>query len=419
MPTYVSPFTGDVIQPTDVSFAAYTLTTSIDLVWPANLEQATDKVCARIMNISTSTAGLHIKMPPANNASVGTDSLFNNNGAQDIDIQDYDGNQIVTVAAGTSEYIYITNNSSTGGTWSNIDFGSTTATANAAALAGYGLLAISNTLNQSHPTEAISSGDTFNSTQRAQTVIWSGGAGTATLPLASTLGDNWFVLFKNNGSGTFTISTTGSDDIDLLSSKTFQPGESAFIVCSGSEYVTVGYGQSNSFVFTVLTKNVTGGNYTLTASEAANTIQEYVGTLVSNVTVYYPPIVAFYIVRNACVAGGFSLTLTTGVPGGAVATIPQGQQASLYCDGTNFYNANTTQAGASIFSLQNGSALIPSLNFASETDTGIYRGGTGRISFTILGTGIGYFDANGITLTGDVDCGGTGNFDGGISGGVF
>ena len=74
MPTYVSPFTGDVIQPTDVSFAAYALTTSIDLVWPANLEQATDKVCARIMNISTSTAGLHIKMPARYVES--EDSLF-------------------------------------------------------------------------------------------------------------------------------------------------------------------------------------------------------------------------------------------------------------------------------------------------------------------------------------------------------
>lgn len=413
MPTYVSPFTGDVIQPTDVSFVEYVLTTSIQLVWPANLEQATDKVCARIMNISTVTAGLHIRMPPANNVSVGTDSLFNNTGAEDIDIQDYDGNSIVTVAAGKSEYIYITDNGTPAGTWSNIDFGATTANANAATLAGYGLLAISNTLNQSHPTQSINSGDTFASTDRAQTVIWSGGTGTATLPLASTLGNNWFTLFKNNGSGTFTIYTTSPNDIDTVSYKAFQPGESAFVICTGSDYVTVGYGQNTNFVFTALTKNVTGGSYTLTASEAANTIQEYVGTLTSSVTVYYPPVVSFYIIRNACVAGAFSLTVTTGVSGGAVATIPSGQQATLFCDGTNFFNANTTQAGASIYSLQNGSAGVPSLNFAAETDTGIYRGGAGKISWTILGNSIGYFDANGLTMLG------TGTFQGGVSGGSF
>jgi hypothetical protein len=46
-------------------------------------------------------------------------------------------------------------------------------------------------------------------------------------------------------------------------------------------------------------------------------IQEYVGTLSNNVTVTYPPVVAFYVVSNQVNAGGYTLTITTGVAGGA------------------------------------------------------------------------------------------------------
>lgn len=413
MTTYTSPFSGDAVQPTDVSFVSYTLTADIQLYWPLNGLPPTYNVAARIMNISAAASGREIAMPPANQASVGQDALFNNIGGQAINIVDYDGNAIVTVAAGKSEYIYITDNATEAGTWSNIDFGATTANANAATLAGYGLLAIANTLNQSHPSASIGDGDTVDATARAQTVIWNSGAGGANLPAASTLGDNFFFLFKNNGTGTFTFTCTGIDTIDLQASKDFQPNESAIIVCTGSEYITVGFGTSNTFFFTALTKSVTTGTYVLTSSEASSVIQEYVGTLTGNVTVEYPPVVGFYVVRNATTAGGYTLTLTTGVTGGADAVIPAGQQVSLICDGTNFYNANTVQAGASVFSLQNGSAANPSLSFASEPTTGMYRSSAGQIGWTVLGTGIGYFSASGLTLTG------TGTFLGGIQGGTF
>lgn len=413
MTTYTSPFSGDTVQPTDVSFKSYVLTANIVLYWPLNGVPDTFNIAARIMNISAAAAGREIAMPPANQVSVGQDALFNNVGGQDIDIVDYDGNAIVTVPAGKSEYIYVTGNSTTAGTWSNIDFGATTANANASAMAGYGLLAISNTLNQSHPSAAIADGATLDDTSRAQTVIWTSGAGGATLPAASTLGDNFFFLFKNNGTGTFTLTCTGIDTIDLQATKDFQPNESAIVVCTGSEYVTVGFGQSNTFFFTALTKSVSSGTYTLSASEASSVIQEYVGTLTGNVTIEYPPVVGFYVVRNACTSGGYTLTLTTGVTGGADVVVPAGEQVSLICDGTNFYNANTTQAGATTFSLQNGSAANPSLYFASEPTTGMYRSGSGQIGWSILGTAIGNFSATGINLVG------TGTFQGGVQGGTF
>jgi hypothetical protein len=411
--SYNSPFTGQVIQPTDVSYRAITLTANTQLEWPIN-GNATDDYAARIMQVTASTAGLSLFMPPANQTSVGNDALIRNVGANTFTVKDYAGtNTIISVAAGESKYIYITTNANDQGTWGIISFGTGTSSADAATLAGYGLLASGATLNQSHPTASLIAGYTFMAADRAQTYVWGGGTTTATLPSAADVGNNWFTLVKNNGTGTLTIGTTSSQEIDNALTKSFAPSESAFIISTGVEYVTVGYGTSTQFAFTALVKSVVSGAYTLTASEASNTIQTYIGTLTGNVTVTYPPVVNLYVVSNQTVAGGYSLTLTTGVSGGANAVIAAGSQATLICDGTNFFNANTSQAGATSLSLISGTAGTPSLNFASETNTGLYRPGAGRLGISVLGTQIVDVDANGIQITG------AGTFSGGVSGGTF
>lgn len=409
--SYVSPFTGDVIQPTDVSFRAVTLSANTQLNWPFNSTTNSD-FASRIMQVTATAGGLSLYMPPANQASVGNDALIRNIGANTFTVKDYAGtNTIVSIAAGESKYIYITSNPDAQGTWGVIAFGTGTSSADAATLAGYGLVASGATLNQSHPSAAITSGSTFAATDRAQTRVWSSGSGTATLPAASTLGNNWFTLFKNNGTGSFIISCSGAELIDGNSTKTFNPSESAFIVCTGTAYVTIGYGVSSQFTFTALTKNVTGGAVLLTNNEAANTIQEYVGSLVSNVTVTFPPVVNLYVISNQTTDNGFSLTITTGL--GFSAVVPPGQQATLICDGTNFLNANTTQAGATTVSLLNGTVGTPSLNFAAETSTGLYRPAAGELGIAVLGT-----KRVGVTATG-VSVTGTGTFSGGIAGGTF
>jgi hypothetical protein len=344
---------------------------------------------------------------------VGTDSLILNVGSNTFTVKDNDGGTIVSIPAGSAQYIYVTSNPDPAGTWGIIAFGAGSSGGNASSLAGLGLLAISATLNQSHPAQSLSNGYTFSASDRAQVRFWSGGAGGATLPLATSLGDNWFTLFKNNGTGTFTISTSGGELIDNALTMQYQPDESAIIVCNGSEFITIGYGQSASFFLTVLVKAVTGGVYSLTASETANIIQEYVGTLTSDVTVFYPPIVQLYVISNQTVDNGYSLTLTTGAVGGAVAVVPPGNQVTVICDGTNFLNANTVQAGATIWQILDGSVGTPSISFASETNTGIYRPAAGQFAISILGSQV--FDVTnaGIVVTG------TGTFSGGISGGTF
>jgi hypothetical protein len=409
--SYTSPFTGQVIQPTDVSYRSITLSASTQLEWPLNGND-TANVAARIMQVTATTSGLSLWMPPADQTSVGNDALIRNIGANSFEVRDFDGDDIIiTIAPGETKYIYITANPDPQGTWGNIAFGVGASAADAATLAGMGLTAISSTLNQSHPVTSLTSGYTFLAGDRAEAAVWTGGATNVYLPQASTLGDNWFTLIKNNGSGTMTVNTTGGELLDGATTKPFSPGESAFIVCSGVSFVTIGYGQSTQFNFTVLTKPVTGGAYSLSANEAANNIQIYTGTLSSNVVVTYPPVANLYVISNQCSAGGFTLTVTTG--SGATATVPAAGQATLFCDGTNFYNANTTQVGATTLSIVSGTAGSPSINFASETSTGIYRPGSGRFGISVLGNQIVDVDALGIDVTG------TGNFSEGISGGTF
>jgi hypothetical protein len=412
MTTYSSPFAGDVVQPTDVSYAAFITSTDIVLQWPVNGNSSTD-VAARVMDVAANAANLKMYMPPANQVSVGNDALISVTAGNDLEIVSYNGTTICTVEVGKSQYIYVTDNSTEDGTWGVIAFGATTSSANAATLAGAGLVASSNTLNQSHPSASAVNGQTFSAANRAETVIWIGGSGSGTLPTALSIGDNWFMLFKNNGSGTYTINCTGLNTIDGVSSKGFAPNESAFIVCTGAAYVTIGYGVSNQFAFTALVKPVVSGSYTLTNNEASSTIQEFTGTLTGNVTVVYPQVVNFYVVSNQVVAGGYTLTITTGVVGAANAIVPAGQQATLVCDGTNFYNANTVQAGATTVSLANGTAANPALSFASETNTGMYRPGAGQLAFSILGTDRAVVSASGVTVTG------SGTFTTGIAGGTF
>jgi hypothetical protein len=192
---------------------------------------------------------------------------------------------------------------------------------------------------------------------------------------------------------------------------TFLPNESALMISTGSGYVTVGYGQSSTYVVTALVKPVTTGTYTLTSVEAGSLVQEFTGTLTGNVTIVYPPVVNLYVVANQTTDNGYSLTLTTG--SGTTAIVPAGQQATVVCDGTNFFNANTVQAGATSISIVNGSAASPAINFASEISTGIFRPGSGQFAISILGSSIFTVSSTGISVTG------SGNFTTGISGGVF
>ena len=414
--SYNSPFTGQVIQPTDVSYRSITLTANTQLNWPIN-GNATDDYAARIMDVSASSSGLELWMPPANQTSVGQDALIRNTGSNTFTVKDYAGtNTIITISAGQSKYIYITANPDTQGTWGNIAFGTGTSSADAATLAGYGLYASGTTLNQSSPITSTAVSYTIVNADRAKLFLWTGGAGTFTLPVASVVGDNWFVQVRNGGTGTLTVACQGSDTFNGASSVTLQPSDSCLIACSGTGFYSVGLGKNTQFNFSQLVKTVSSGTYTLTSSEASNTVQKYVssGNLAGNVTIVVPPTIQIYYIQNATTtASSYTVTISTGVSGGANAIIASNQQSTLLCDGTNLVNANTLVSGNASYSLTDGSAAAPSLYFGTETNTGVYRAGAGQWDVSVLGTQRLAVTASGISVTG------SGTFSAGVSGGTF
>jgi hypothetical protein len=169
-------------------------------------------------------------------------------------------------------------------------------------------------------------------------------------------------------------------------------------------------GRNTQFSFTQLSKAVLTGTYTLTSSEASNVIQKYTGALTGNVTIVVPSTVQVYYILNET-SGAYTVTISTG--SGATAVLTAGSQATLVCDSVNLYNANTILAGSSTISLNSGSVGAPSLNFASETTTGIYRAASGEFNHTILGVLRSTLSATGLAIVG------TGNFTGGVAGGTF
>lgn len=412
--SYNSPFTGNVVQPTDVAYRAITLSANLQLEWPIN-GNATDDYAARIMEVTATAGGLRLDMPPANQASVGNDALIRNVGGTTFTVADYDGNTIVSVAAGEAKYIYIETNPDEAGTWGVIAFGVGTSNVDASTLAGYGLLASDNTLNQSHPVTTIASNYSVTAVDRAQTLVWTGGAGTFTLASAAVVGNNWFTLVRNGGTGTLAVSPTGGELINDNASLDLQPSDSCFIVSSGTAFYSIGIGQSTEFNFTQLTKAVTTGSYTLTSVEAANVIQKYTGTLTNNVTIVLPQTIQVYYITNQTDGTGsnFTITFTTSVSGGGTAIVPAGQQVILLCDSVNLLNASTIAAGTSNLSIANGTVSAPSLSFASESNTGVYRPAAGQFGISILGTQRLNVAATGITVTG------TGTFSSGVLGGTF
>ena len=415
MSTYTSPFTGQTINPSSVSYEALTIAANTLLDWPINGTTGTPS--ANIIDVTASTTGLYLILPPATQVSTGQTLLIRNTGTNSFTVTSYAatgvGATIVSIASGIAQYIYLTNNSTTAGTWTSVTLGAGTAAANASDLAGYGLTALGITLNQSYSTTTYYSSATLPSTIRAQLALWASGVGTLTMPSAATVGAGWFCMIRNGGTGILTIAVTGANTIDGASSQQLQLTESLVIVSDGTNWNTFGYGRSNTFAYTQLSVSVTGGTLTLSSAQAANTIQLYSGTLTSNQIVIVPSTVQLYSITNTT-TGSYSFTVKTAVSGGATVTVAQNTSLILVCDGTNVYNA-ASGSSSSITSLTvgNGSLSVPSIKFSGDLNSGIYLPNTSQVGFVIANTQAGYYNATGLTMAG------TGTFVGGVAGGTF
>lgn len=396
MTTYTNPYTGQTISPSQVGYESLTISANTELEWPINGN--TTSVVANIIEVTATVGSLTLKMPPATQVSDGQSVLIRNVGSNTFTVVNQSDGTIVSIASGIAQYIYVTNNTTLNGTWGTVTFGAGTSAANAATLAGYGLDAAGTTLNTATPVTLVASDYTVQTTDQSSLLVWIGGAGTLTLPVASTAGEDWYVVIKNDGTGILNIALQGANTIDNEVSAQLQINESFVVVSDGSNYYSYGYGQSATFFFTQLSKNVTGGTVTLTSAEAANIIQEYSGTLTSNCTVILPPTVQLYSLRNTT-TGSFSLTFSTGSMGATTLILPQNQTIIAICDGTNVYNSQTaTSSTITQLTLGDGSAAAPSLSFVSDATTGLYLAASHQLGIAANGTNVATFTQNGLAV---------------------
>lgn len=337
MTTYTEIFGGTNIYPSDVSYLPFTLSaTDVVLSWPleTNAPSSGALIAARIMDVNSTGSSRKVFLPPADQASPGECFLFSNVGSTTFTVVNNAGTVVCTLVSGSLWQVYMTSNSSAAGVWASYQFGSTTSAVNAGALAGAGLVAIANTLNQCIITFALTSNYTMGASNRAQLLSWTGASGTLSLSLASTLGANWFTYIKNAGTSAISITPTSPNTIDNGSSLTLPVGASTMVICDGTKFYT--FGLSNltaptAFDYTAI--NIPGaGNYTLSGTELNRIAYNFTGVLTGNKTVTVPTTIQQYWVTNAT-TGAYTLTIKT-LAGTGIA-VQQGNAQILYCDGTN------------------------------------------------------------------------------------
>jgi hypothetical protein len=277
-------------------------------------------------------------MPSAVEASSGETILFNNIGSSVFTVKDQGGNTLLSVGAGQQWQLYLTSNATVNGIWRSYQFGASTSTTNAASLQGYGIKAISTTLNQKINVVEKSSNYTIIDSDRASLLNWTGGAGTLTLPLASTVGDDWFVQIRNSGSGSITVN--GVSLIDSVSSKTYNPGDSSIIISTGTQFLSLGFGQNSTFAFDYTVINVGGGvDYTLSGSELNRISYKFTGVLTANINVIVPATVQQYWLTDAT-TGAFTLSVKTAAQV-SPSIVQDGLRNIYFCDGTDILPAVT------------------------------------------------------------------------------
>lgn len=401
MTTYTSPFTGNAIQPTDVSFAAVSFGADLQLYWPAYVN-ADQQVAARVMEFTATTTGLAVSLPDAEQASVGQDILIRNTGTNTFTVNRFGGGGSFTVAAGQSFYTYLTDNTTQSGMWALLQFGTGTSSADAATLAGNSTAAILGHLETSLPANEYTNAPAITDATRGQCMVWTDGLGTWLLPPVSTLSQGWFIMVRNNGTGALTINTSSiTSTIDGQPNITLPLGDSCFICVNRDagkqDFFTVGRARPNSLTFSSATydvDNISGSALSLISNTPI--IQRYTalsGSRSTSLLVTLPAVTQVYYLLNDTNQAGYNIQFqvqgSTQVP----FQLPMATQAIVLSDGTNMYPLIQANIGQLI--VNRGTAASPAFTFTLDPVTGIYSPNNSQLGFSVAGVNIATMDGTG------------------------
>jgi ATP-dependent protease HslVU (ClpYQ) peptidase subunit len=196
------------------------------------------------------------------------------------------------------------------------------------------------------------------------------------------------MYLRNAGGGQVTVSASGTSNIDGLASKNYQPSDASVIISDGTDYYTLGFGQSAVFVFDYTVISVAGtGNYTLAGSELNRIVYKFTGALTGNRNIIVPATVQQYWVDNST-TGSYTLTVKTSAGTGVV--VNQASRGIFYCDGTNVVDADTATLSLPISIGQGGTGATTAggaLINLGGTSTGIslFTAADQQAAWTALG----------------------------------
>lgn len=398
MTTFTSPFTGDIVQPTDVSYVSVALSGTLQLYWPQYVNTLGQQVTARIMDVAAATSSIMV-LPDATQASVGEDILIRNVGANAFTVQNFGGTGSFSVPAGSSYYTYLTNNTTAAGTWAQVAFGAGTSYADAATLAGNSTAAILGKLETTIVTNEYSSTPTITDNSRSLCFVWTAGAGTWTLPAVSTLSSGWFILVRNNGSGALTINTSSvSSTIDGQVNLTLAIGDSCFICVNQDpakqDFFTVGRSRPNSLTFSSATYDVdVVSGSTLSLVSSTPIIQRYTalsGTRTTSLLVQLPAVTQVYYMLNDTNQSGYNVTFQVQGSSQVPYSLPTSTQVILLSDGTSLYPLIESNIGQ--YLANRGTAASPAFTFTLDPVTGMYSPNNSQLGFSVAGTNIATMD---------------------------
>jgi hypothetical protein len=329
---YTETFGGANVFPAQVSLLVLNITVNTTLAWPVEQALPDADVMAWILEV-TATAGLSITFPDATLAGPGQAILVNNVGAQTITIKNNAGGVIGTVASGVVKQLYLEDNTTAAGTWRIFTFGTGASSADAAALAGAGLKAITTTLNvKIAPTLDNTTPRALANANRATAQVWTGGVGAWSLPAPAVVGSDWFLYLRNQGTGDLTV-TPAAGTINGDATIVLGVDDSAIVFTDGANYFTIAFSSGASGFFDYTSINVAGtGNYILAGGELDRIAYKLTGVLTGARNIVVPATVEQYWVNNAT-SGAFDLTVKTLAGTGVV--VPQGSAMLLYSDGSN------------------------------------------------------------------------------------
>jgi hypothetical protein len=421
MPTYVSPFTGDVVQQTDVTYYALEFSEDTQLYWPLVLN-GTQVPASRIMDCTPTAADLKIYLPNAAQGANGIDILFRNFGSDTFYVEQYGGGGSVAIDPGISLYFYLSDNSTEAGVWQNVTFGAGTSSADAATLAGPGLAAISGKLTTSQTVNTSSSVPTINNASRAQTYVWTGGNGTWNLPNPATLNAGWYIGFRNNGSGAVNILPYAGSLINDTTNVTINPQDSGFIFFQSStgEFYTLGLQTPANVTFSSAVYDVDSiVGPSLSLVSYAPIIQTYVnlsGSRTTDLTVTLPATTQLYILINDTTTTSYNIQFAISGSGASPTVLAPGNIITALSDGNQLIIL--AQNSSTYFYAADGSALLPSFSFLNDTSTGMYLTGIGLLNFAANGANMMLID-NSVPSNPTISTPANFTAEGGIDGGTF